>query len=180
MAEYKLYKPKDSYRLSQLRGHTSPIGHPFNRFYCGNKKTFDTVSKEILRQHAMKLFNEQYFGDNMKLTVIGQGNILFWFVFFFFCQSVLMIMYNFDVAETLDVLEIWVRKFFNPVKIGLRTNLKPNFVMEPIWKADVLYGLLSTGDNHLLEVSWIIPPKSDNFLFDKPENYLIQLLGHGK
>lgn len=84
-----------------------------------------------------------------------------------------------NLAETLDVLETWVREFFNGLNSGSRRTRKFNSIGH-IWNPDILYGLQAIGENHRFEISCMIPPKCDKFCLEKPENYLIQLLGDGK
>ncbi|KAG7553741.1 Metalloenzyme LuxS/M16 peptidase-like [Arabidopsis suecica] len=150
--EFESHRQDDNHRLEQLKGHTSPLGHPYNRFQCGNKLTLlnENLSLESLRQHLQNFFNDHYFGDSMKLVLIGK--------------------------ETLDVLETWVREFFNGLNSGSRRTRKFNSIGH-IWNPDILYGLQAIGENHRFEISWMIPPKCDKFCVEKPENYLIQLLG---
>lgn len=91
-----------------------------------------------------------------------------------------MKLFTLYLVESLDELEIWARKFFDDIKSRSSTAPKLSSTFHSIWSSDILYGLKAVEENHLFEVSWMIPPKSGNFYREKPENYLILLLGSGE
>ncbi|CDP04048.1 unnamed protein product [Coffea canephora] len=151
-SEFNQVLQSDSCRLQQLQCHTSTPGHPFNRFFWGNKKSLvDAMEKGInLRERILNLYNENYYAGAMKLVVIG--------------------------GESLDVLESWVLELFSSIKKGIRT--KEVSVPElPIWKAGKLYWLEAVKDVHILDLSWTLPSLRHEYL-KKAEDYLAHLLGH--
>ncbi|URE23096.1 Peptidase M16 inactive domain, partial [Musa troglodytarum] len=123
-SEFNQVLQSDSCRLLQLHCHTSSVGHPFNRFYWGNKKSLlDAMENGInLREEILKMYAENYHGGIMKLVVIG--------------------------GEPLDVLQQWVVELFSNIKAGppLRISYKSDL---PIWKVEgkgsLLYFLKSKG-----------------------------------
>ncbi|CAL5426989.1 unnamed protein product [Camellia sinensis] len=145
----------DLCRLQQLQCHTSAPGHPFNRFFWGNKKSLvDAMEKGInLREQILKLYSDNYHGGLMKLVVIGGA----W-------------------CKTLDVLESWILELFSNVKNG--PPLKQEARMEvPIWNAGKLYRLEAVKDVHILNLSWTLPCLRKDYL-KKSEDYLAHLIGH--
>ncbi|XP_027091260.2 nardilysin-like [Coffea arabica] len=151
-SEFNQVLQSDSCRLQQLQCHTSTPGHPFNRFFWGNKKSLvDAMEKGInLRERILNLYNENYYAGAMKLVVIG--------------------------GESLDVLESWVIELFSSIKKGIHT--KEVSVPElPIWKAGKLYWLEAVKDVHILDLSWTLPSLRHEYL-KKAEDYLAHLLGH--
>ncbi|KAK4492122.1 hypothetical protein RD792_002919 [Penstemon davidsonii] len=151
-SEFNQVLQNDSCRLQQLQCYTSALGHPFNRFFWGNKKSLaDAMDKGInLRDHILKLYNDNYFGGSMKLVVIG--------------------------GETLDVLEDWVLELFSSVKKDLL--VKPELGLDmPIWKTGKVYWLEAVKDVHILDLSWTLPSMRKDYL-KKAEDYLAHLLGH--
>ncbi|BFG33740.1 hypothetical protein CerSpe_200140 [Prunus speciosa] len=151
-SEFNQALQNDSCRLEQLQCHTSTPGHPFNRFFWGNKKSLvDAMEKGInLREQILKLYRDYYHGGLMKLVVIG--------------------------GESLDVLEDWVVELYGNVKKGPQVNLE--FKAEgPIWKAGKLYRLEAVKDVHILNLTWTFPCLHQDYL-KKPEDYLAHLLGH--
>ncbi|KAJ4896925.1 Insulinase (Peptidase family M16) family protein [Raphanus sativus] len=146
-SEFQLRKEDDYLRLEELRAYTSKKGHLFNRFTCGNK---ESLNKEDLRERAIELYNECYTGGAMKLCVIG--------------------------ADSLSVLERWVRTFFGDVKKGHPKNIPSFNPRDRVWDTSVSYGMKVAGDGHILELSWILPPLSKNTYLERPEQYLVQLL----
>ncbi|KAL3829021.1 hypothetical protein ACJIZ3_017823 [Penstemon smallii] len=151
-SEFNQVLQNDSCRLEQLQCFTSAPGHPFNRFFWGNKKSLsDAMDKGInLRDHILKLYNDNYFGESMKLVVIG--------------------------GETLDVLESWVLEMFNNVKKGLLIKSDMGLDM-PIWETGKVYWLEAVKDVHVLDLSWTLPSMRKDYL-KKAEDYLAHLLGH--
>ncbi|CAL9778048.1 unnamed protein product [Musa acuminata subsp. burmannicoides] len=151
-SEFNQVLQSDSCRLLQLHCHTSSVGHPFNRFYWGNKKSLvDAMENGInLREEILKMYAENYHGGIMKLVVIG--------------------------GEPLDVLQEWVVELFSNIKAGppLRMSYKSNL---PIWKVGKLYRLEAVKDVHILELTWTLPCLHKEYL-KKPEDYLAHLLGH--
>ncbi|GMP89949.1 hypothetical protein CsSME_00041296 [Camellia sinensis var. sinensis] len=77
-SEFNQILQNDLCRLQQLQCHTSAPGHPFNRFFWGNKKSLvDAMEKGInLREQILKLYSDNYHGGLMKLVVIGGGMFL--------------------------------------------------------------------------------------------------------
>ncbi|KAL7173019.1 hypothetical protein ACSBR2_032480 [Camellia fascicularis] len=151
-SEFNQILQNDLCRLQQLQCHTSAPGHPFNRFFWGNKKSLvDAMEKGInLREQILKLYSDNYHGGLMKLVVIG--------------------------GETLDVLESWVLELFSNVKNG--PPLKQEARMEvPIWNAGKLYRLEAVKDVHILNLSWTLPCLRKDYL-KKSEDYLAHLIGH--
>ncbi|KAL3850535.1 hypothetical protein ACJIZ3_012417 [Penstemon smallii] len=151
-SEFNQVLQNDSCRLQQLQCYTSALGHPFNRFFWGNKKSLaDAMEKGInLRDHILKLYHDNYFGGSMKLVVIG--------------------------GETLDVLEDWVLELFSSVKKDLL--VKPELGLDmPIWKTGKVCWLEAVKDVHILELSWTLPSMRKDYL-KKAEDYLAHLLGH--
>ncbi|KAL8549034.1 hypothetical protein ACS0TY_008056 [Phlomoides rotata] len=151
-SEFNQVLQNDSCRLQQLQCYTSAPGHPFNRFFWGNKKSLaDAVEKGInLRDRILKLYHDNYYGGSMKLVVIG--------------------------GETLEVLESWVIELFSNVKKGLL--VKPEMGLNiPIWKSGKLYWLEAVKDVHILDLSWTLPSLRKDYL-KKAEDYLSHLLGH--
>ncbi|KAI4348123.1 hypothetical protein L6164_008882 [Bauhinia variegata] len=151
-SEFNQVLQSDACRLQQLQCHTSALGHPFNRFFWGNKKSLvDAMEKGInLREQILKLYSDYYHGGLMNLVVIG--------------------------GESLDVLESWVLELFGDVRKGPRLN--PEFKMEgPIWKAGKIYRLEAVKDVHILDLTWTLPCLHQEYL-KKPEDYLAHLLGH--
>ncbi|KAE8039413.1 hypothetical protein FH972_011826 [Carpinus fangiana] len=151
-SEFNQVQQNDACRLQQLQCHTSASGHPFNRFFWGNKKSLaDAMEKGInLREQILKLYTDYYYGGLMKLVVIG--------------------------GESLDVLESWVKELFGDVKKGPQVNLE--FKVEgSIWKAGKLYRLEAVKDVHMLDLTWTLPCLHRDYL-KKPEDYLAHLLGH--
>lgn len=151
-SEFNQVLQNDACRLQQLQCYTSVPGHPFNRFFWGNKKSLvDAMEKGInLREQILKLFRDYYHGGLMKLTVIG--------------------------GEPLDILESWVLELFDDVKKGVQ--VKPVFtVKDPIWQSGKLYKLEAVEDVHILDLAWTLPCLQHNYL-KKPEDYIAHLLGH--
>nr|GLL33514.1 nardilysin-like isoform X1 [Ipomoea trifida] len=151
-SEFNQVLQNDSCRLQQLQCHTSAPGHPFNRFFWGNKKSLsDATERGVnLREQIFKLYHDNYYGKKMKLVIIG--------------------------GETLDVLESWVLELFSTVKKG--DMVKSSSRLEtPIWKAGKLYWLEAVKDVHILELSWTLPSLRKDYL-RKAEDYLAHLLGH--
>lgn len=151
-SEFNQALQSDSCRLQQLQCHTSVPGHPFNRFFWGNKKSLsDAMENEIdLRQRIMKMYEDNYCGEVMKLVIIG--------------------------GESLDVLESWVLELFSDVKKGPFSGLEIKYE-GPIWNAGKLYRLESVKDVHVLEISWKLPCLRKDYL-KKSEDYLAHLIGH--
>uniref|UniRef100_A0A2P2LZX2 Insulin-degrading enzyme isoform X1 n=1 Tax=Rhizophora mucronata TaxID=61149 RepID=A0A2P2LZX2_RHIMU len=151
-SEFNQILQSDACRLQQLQCHTSAVGHPFNRFFCGNQKSLvDAMEKGInLRDQILKWYREYYNGGLMKLVVIG--------------------------GESLDILESWVVELFTNVSKG--PLVKPKFQVEgPIWKAGKLYKLEAIKDVHILNIAWTLPCLRQDYL-KKSEDYLAHLLGH--
>ncbi|XP_040991889.1 nardilysin-like [Juglans microcarpa x Juglans regia] len=151
-SEFNQVQQNDACRRQQLQCHTSAPGHPFNRFFWGNKKSLvDAMEKGIdLREQILKLYRDHYHGGLMKLVVIG--------------------------GESLDVLESWVKELFVNVRKGSQANLE--FKAEgPIWKAGKLYRLEAVKDVHILDLTWTLPCLHREYL-KKLEDYLAHLLGH--
>lgn len=151
-SEFNQVLQSDSCRLLQLTCHTSSPGHPFNRFFWGNKKSLvDAMENGInLREEILLMYRENYHGGIMKLVVIG--------------------------GESLDILEKWVVELFSKVKKGnpVRDITGRDI---PIWKSGKLYRLEAVKDVHVLELSWSLPCLHREYL-KKPEDYLAHLLGH--
>ncbi|XP_047330594.1 nardilysin-like [Impatiens glandulifera] len=151
-SEFNQVLQNDSCRLQQLQCFTSAPGHPFNRFFWGNKKSLvDAMEKGVnLREQIFKLYNDHYHGGVMKLVVIG--------------------------GETLDVLESWVIELFSCIRKG--PSLKQEIKMEnQIWKAGKIYKLEAVKDVHILNLSWALPCLRKDYL-KKSEDYLAHLIGH--
>ncbi|CAI0401778.1 unnamed protein product [Linum tenue] len=151
-SEFNQVLQNDACRLQQLQCHTSEPGHPFNKFFWGNKKSLvDAMEKGVdLREQILKMYNEYYHGGVMKLVVIG--------------------------GESLDVLEDWVAELFTSVKKGPRAQ--PTFQVEgPIWKAGKIFRLVAVKDVHILDLIWTLPCLRQDYL-KKSEDYLAHLLGH--
>ncbi|KAK4370214.1 hypothetical protein RND71_009689 [Anisodus tanguticus] len=151
-SEFNQVLQNDSCRLQQLQCHTSNPGHPFNRFFWGNKKSLaDAVEKGVnLREQILKLYHDNYRGGSMKLVIIG--------------------------GESLDILESWVLELFSSVKKGPLVN--PDGRSElPIWKVGKLYWLEAVKDVHILDLSWTLPSLRKGYI-KKAEDYLAHLLGH--
>ncbi|KAK0597364.1 hypothetical protein LWI29_024553 [Acer saccharum] len=151
-SEFNQALQNDACRLQQLQCHTSGTGHPFNKFFWGNKKSlFDAMEKGIdLREQILKLYKDFYHGGLMKLVIIG--------------------------GEPLDTLESWVVELFSNIKKG--SNIKPKFSVEgPIWKAGQLYRLEAVKDVNILDLTWTLPCLRQDYL-KKSEDYLAHLLGH--
>ncbi|KAL6576257.1 hypothetical protein OROHE_000038 [Orobanche hederae] len=151
-SEFHQVLQSDSCRLQQLQCHTSASGHPFNRFFWGNKKSLaDAMEKGInLRDRALKLYEDNYHGGSMKLVVIG--------------------------GETLEVLEGWVLELFSNVKKGLLVKSVTGLDI-PVWETGKLYWLEAVKDVHILNLSWTLPSLRKDYL-KKAEDYLAYLLGH--
>ncbi|EPS63741.1 hypothetical protein M569_11043, partial [Genlisea aurea] len=151
-SEFNQVLQNDSCRLQQLQCHTSAPGHPFNRFFWGNRKSLsDAMEKGInLRDRIMKLYQNYYHGGSMKLVVIG--------------------------GETLDILESWILELFSSVQKGVLPKPDIGSVL-PIWTAGKLYWLESVKDVHVLDLSWPLPSMRKDYL-KKAEDYLAHLLGH--
>ncbi|KAF6174379.1 hypothetical protein GIB67_027850 [Kingdonia uniflora] len=170
-SEFNQALQNDGCRLQQLQCHTSGSGHPFNRFFWGNKKSLvDAMDKGIdMREQILHLYKESYNGSLMKLVVIGGGLSLF--IFMRFCAE----FYSVN-QEPLDILEDWVAELFGNVKEG-RPQLKSDGDKEVIWKASKLYRLEAVKDVHSLNLTWALPCLHKEYL-KKPEDYLAHLLGH--
>ncbi|KAF3454806.1 hypothetical protein FNV43_RR05254 [Rhamnella rubrinervis] len=151
-SEFNQVLQSDACRLQQLQCHTSAPGHPFNKFFWGNKKSLvDAMEKGVnLREQILKLYNDYYHGGLMKLVVIG--------------------------GESIDVLESWVVELFGNVKNGPQVNLEFKADI-PFWKAGKLYRLEAVKDVHILDLTWTLPCLRQNYL-KKPEDYIAHLLGH--
>ncbi|KAH0997662.1 hypothetical protein GBA52_021526 [Prunus armeniaca] len=152
-SEFNQVLQNESCRLEQFHCHTAAHGHPFNKFFWGNKKSLvDAMENGInLREQILKLYRDYYHGGLMKLVVIG--------------------------GESLDILEDWVVELFSNVKKGPQEKLQ--FKAEgPIWKAGKLYRLEPVRDFHMLYLTWRLPCLHQEYL-KKPEDYLAHLLGHG-
>ncbi|KAK1270924.1 Zinc-metallopeptidase, peroxisomal [Acorus gramineus] len=151
-SEFNQALQSDSCRLLQLQCHTSPPGHPFNRFFWGNKKSLaDAIEKGVnLREEILQLYRENYYGGIMKLVIIG--------------------------GESLDILEDWVLELFSNVREGKKSfgNNQNNL---PIWTPGKLYRLEAVKDVHVLELTWSLPCLHKEYL-KKAEDYLAHLLGH--
>ncbi|XP_009594332.1 nardilysin-like [Nicotiana tabacum] len=151
-SEFNQVLQNDSCRLQQLQCHTSTPGHPFNRFFWGNKKSLaDAVERGVnLREQILQLYHDNYRGGSMKLVIIG--------------------------GESLDLLESWVLELFSSVKKGPLVN--PDGRTElPIWRVGKLYWLEAVKDVHILDLSWTLPSLRKGYL-KKAEDYLAHLLGH--
>ncbi|KAM6578444.1 hypothetical protein CsatB_030281 [Cannabis sativa] len=151
-SEFNQVLQNDACRLQQLQCHTSTSGHPFNRFFWGNKKSLvDAMEKGVdLRTHILQLYNDYYHGGLMKLVVIG--------------------------GESLDVLEEWVLELFGNVKKGHPVNLE--FKVEvPFWKSGKLYRLEAVKDVHILDLTWTLPCLHKEYM-KKPQDYIAHVLGH--
>ncbi|RAL37378.1 hypothetical protein DM860_000072 [Cuscuta australis] len=151
-SEFNQVLQNDLCRLQQLQCHTSTPGHPFNRFFWGNKKSLgDAMEKGVnLREQIFKLYNDNYYGKKMKLVIIG--------------------------GETLNVLESWALELFSAVKGGdvEKSGERLEF---PIWKPGKLYRLDAVKDVHILDLLWPLPTLRKDYM-RKPEDYLAHLLGH--
>ncbi|XP_020576431.1 nardilysin-like [Phalaenopsis equestris] len=151
-SEFNQVLQSDSCRLLQLTCHTSTPGHPFNRFFWGNKKSLvDAMENGVnLREEILLMYRGNYHGDIMKLVVIG--------------------------GESLDILEKWVVELFSNVKKGnsVRAIIGCDI---PVWKSGKLYRVEAVKDVHVLELSWSLPCLQKEYL-KKPEDYLAHLLGH--
>lgn len=86
-----------------------------------------------------------------------------------------MILLN--AAETLDVLESWVRELFSKVKKE-PVPKQEAMLGSPVWKAGKLYRLEAVKDVHMLDLSWTLPCLRKNYM-KKSEDYLAHLIGHG-
>ncbi|KAL9462608.1 hypothetical protein AB3S75_000582 [Citrus x aurantiifolia] len=151
-SEFNQALQNDACRLQQLQCHTSQLGHAFNKFFWGNKKSLiDAMEKGInLREQIMKLYMNYYQGGLMKLVVIG--------------------------GEPLDTLQSWVMELFANVRKG--PQIKPQFTVEgTIWKAGKLFRLEAVKDVHVLDLTWTLPCLHQEYL-KKSEDYLAHLLGH--
>ncbi|KAH9668337.1 nardilysin-like [Citrus sinensis] len=151
-SEFNQALQNDACRLQQLQCHTSQLGHAFNKFFWGNKKSLiDAMEKGInLREQIMKLYMNYYQGGLMKLVVIG--------------------------GEPLDTLQSWVVELFANVRKG--PQIKPQFTVEgTIWKACKLFRLEAVKDVHILDLTWTLPCLHQEYL-KKSEDYLAHLLGH--
>ncbi|BFG33742.1 hypothetical protein CerSpe_200160 [Prunus speciosa] len=151
-SEFNQVLQNESCRLEQFHCHTAAPGHPFNKFFWGNKKSLvDAMENGInLRERILKLYRDYYHGGLMKLVVIG--------------------------GESLDILEDWVVELFSNVKKGPQEKLQ--FKAEGhIWKAGKLYRLEPVRDFHMLYLTWTLPCLHQEYL-KKPEDYLAHLLGH--
>ncbi|XAR60816.1 Insulysin [Bertholletia excelsa] len=151
-SEFNQVLQNDYCRLQQLQCHTAATGHPFNRFFWGNKKSLvDAMEKGInLREQILKLYSDNYNAGLMKLVVIG--------------------------GESLDVLGSWVLELFSRVKKG--PPLKQEARTEvPIWKAGKVYRIEAVKDVHTLNLSWTLPCLRKDYL-KKSEDYLAHLIGH--
>lgn len=84
----------------------------------------------------------------------------------------------FNVAEPLDILEDWVVELFSDIKEGFQSKVDIHQEL-PIWKAGKLYRLEAVKDVNILNLTWILPCLSKEYL-KKPEDYLAHILGHGK
>lgn len=94
------------------------------------------------------------------------------------CLLLILMVLHHDPAESLDVLESWVKELFGDVRKGPQVNLE--FKAEaPIWKAGKLYRVEAVKDVHILDLMWTLPCLHREYL-KKPEDYLAHLLGHGK
>ncbi|CAN6468935.1 unnamed protein product [Victoria cruziana] len=150
-SEFKQSLQSDSCRLQQLQCHTSKDGHPFNRFFWGNKKSLcDAVDKGVnLREQILDMFKEYYHGGLMKLAVIG--------------------------GESLDTLQDWIMELFRNVKKGdSQVHIQQD---GNIWEAGNLYWLEAVKDVHVLNISWTLPCLHEHYL-KRPEDYLAHLIGH--
>ncbi|XP_031485488.1 nardilysin-like isoform X2 [Nymphaea colorata] len=150
-SEFKQALQSDSCRLQQLQCHTSKAGHPFNRFFWGNKKSLcDAMDKGVnLRELILNMFKEYYHGGLMKLAVIG--------------------------GESLDTLQDWVIELFRNVKKG--DSLVPVQQDGNIWEAGNLFWLEAVKDVHVLNITWTLPCLHEHYL-KRPEDYLAHLIGH--
>ncbi|XP_020086086.1 nardilysin-like isoform X2 [Ananas comosus] len=151
-SEFNQVLQSDSCRLLQLHCHTSSAGHPFNRFFWGNKKSLlDAMESGVnLREEILRMYRDNYHGGRMKLVVIG--------------------------GESLDVLEDWVVELFGKVKAGPPLKMSWKIDM-PAWKAGKLYKLEAVKDVHILDLTWTLPCLHREYL-KKPEDYLAHLMGH--
>ncbi|RWR80472.1 nardilysin-like protein isoform X1 [Cinnamomum micranthum f. kanehirae] len=151
-SEFNQALQSDACRLQQLQCHTSSLGHPFNRFFWGNKKSLsDAMEKGVnLREQIFRLYKENYHGGLMKLVIIG--------------------------GEPLDILEGWVVELFSNIKEGFQSKIDVQKDL-PIWKAGKLYRLEAVKDVNILNLTWILPCLSKDYL-KKPEDYLAHILGH--
>lgn len=87
-------------------------------------------------------------------------------------------MMFFYLAEPLDILEAWVVELFSNIKEGFQSKIDVQKDL-PIWKASKLYRLEAVKDVNILNLTWILPCLSRDYL-KKPEDYLAHILGHGK
>ncbi|KAL3530974.1 hypothetical protein ACH5RR_010296 [Cinchona calisaya] len=151
-SEFNQVLQNDSCRLQQLQCHTSSPGHPFNRFFWGNKKSLvDAMENGInLREQILNLYSDNYKAGAMKLVVIG--------------------------GETLGVLESWVLELFSNIKKGIQIKAESKREL-PVWKAGKIYWLQAVKDLHILDLSWTLPSLRHDYL-KKAEDYLAHLLGH--
>ncbi|PQP97512.1 hypothetical protein Pyn_14490 [Prunus yedoensis var. nudiflora] len=72
-SEFNQVLQNESCRLEQFHCHTAAPGHPFNKFFWGNKKNLvDAMENGInLCERILKLYRDYYHGGLMKLVVIG-------------------------------------------------------------------------------------------------------------
>ncbi|CAH8388010.1 unnamed protein product [Eruca vesicaria subsp. sativa] len=150
--EFEAARQTNKNRIDQLRGHTAPADHPFNRFTWGNRESLSEVKKKKLIKLLRKLFDESFVGSSMNLVILGK--------------------------KPLDVLKNWVISYFGPIKKqvpGPESSSSHIATSTPIWKEHTLFFSKSVEDNHLLEVSWTIPSPQYGKI---PEQFLVIALGH--
>ncbi|CAL8160346.1 unnamed protein product [Prunus armeniaca] len=172
-SEFNQVLQNESCRLEQFHCHTAAHGHPFNKFFWGNKKSLvDAMENGInLREQILKLYRDYYHGGLMKLVVIGGVAME--------KELLLLSTIKWSGGAIVDILISLIYS-----RIGLWSCLvmskKLQFKAEgPIWKAGKLYRLEPVRDFHMLYLTWRLPCLHQVYL-KKPEDYLAHLLGHAR
>ena len=151
--EFAGVKQSDSCRLGQMRCDTCAPGHPFRRFFWGNRASLydrPRAAGADVRASVVDFYRGHYAADRMSLVVLG--------------------------GHTLDELEAEVTPRFGAVPGG--RGPPPAFsAAGPPYTGASLHILPSVKDGHVLHVSWCLPPLAGRYRA-KAEDYVAHLVGH--
>lgn len=74
-SEYQNSMMSDNWRNYQILKSAANPSHPFAKFGCGNYETLTTSQRCSAREDLLKFWNEKYHAGNMKVCVLGRGNL---------------------------------------------------------------------------------------------------------
>ncbi|KYN11880.1 Nardilysin, partial [Trachymyrmex cornetzi] len=155
-SEFQLALPNDDIRKAQLMASLARIGHPVNKFTCGNLITLrDNVDDDKLYEELHKFRKRHYSAHRMKLAI--------------------------QATLPLDTLENYVTKCFADVP---NNGLPPdNFTAfkdgvsfdTPTFRK--MYKVKPFNDTNQLQITWAMPSVLD-FCRSKPCEYIAWIIEH--